>query len=170
MLPAGYNNGYRIVQTPEYVVILYEMIHEARIIPLDGRPHVSPRARLWNGDSRGHWEGDTLVVDVSNYRAAEVGTVASGISTTATLKGIAQSERMHVVERFTRADHDTILYEATVEDPQIYTTPWKVALPLNRADDYQINDYACHEGNYGLRNSLSGARVSEGALKPGRVR
>jgi hypothetical protein len=167
MLPAGYNNGYRIVQDTGYVAILYEMLHEPRLIPLDGRPHVDPHIRLWNGDSRGHWEGDTLVVDVTNYRTADVGTIATGISTTATLKGIAQSDAMHVVERFTRVDTDTIQYEATVEDPQIYTGRWRVAMPLNKADDYQLFEYACHEGNYGLRDSLSGARVQDGTRKAG---
>lgn len=170
MLPAGYNNGYRIIQNADTITILYEMLHEPRVIPLDGRPHVDASIRLWNGDSRGHWEGDTLVVDVTNYRAEEVGTVATGIATTATLKGVAQSEAMRVVERFTLVDANTIQYEATIEDPKIYTRPWKVALPLNRADDYQLEEYACHEGNYGLRNSLSGARVQEGTLKPGSVR
>jgi hypothetical protein len=169
MLPAGYNNGYRITQTADYITILYEMIHEPRIIPLDGRPHVDARIRLWNGDSRGRWENDTLVVDVTNYRAEEVGTVASGIATTATMKGVAQSEAMHVVERFTRTSGDTIEYEMKIEDPQIYTKPWTVAMPLNRADDYDVREYACHEGNYGLRNSLSGARVAEGTLKFGSV-
>jgi hypothetical protein len=167
MLPAGYNNGYRISQNADYVTIVYEMLHDPRIIPLDGRPHVDPHIRLWNGDSRGHWDGDTLVLDVTNYRAADVGTLATGIATTATLKGIPQSEAMHVVERFTRIDRDTIQYEMTIEDPNVYTRPWKVAIPLNRADDYQLLEYACHEGNYGLPNSLRGARVKEGSLKEG---
>ena len=167
MLPAGYNNGYRFMQTVDTLAIVYEMLHEPRVISLDGRPHVNANVRLWNGDSRGHWEGDTLVVDIANYRAAEVGTVATGISTTATLKGVAQSEAMHVVERFTLVDANTIQYEAMIEDPKIYTRPWKVALPLNRTDDYKVLEYACHEGNYGLPNSLSGSRAEERALKSG---
>jgi hypothetical protein len=170
MLPAGYNNAYRFVQNADTVAIVYEMLHEPRVIPLNGRPHLSANIRLWNGASRGHWEGDTLVVEVTNYRAEEVGTVATGISTTATLKGVAQSEAMRVVERFTLVDVNTIQYEATIEDPRIYTRPWKVALPLNRDEDYEIGEYACHEGNYGLRNSLSGARVREGTLKSGDIR
>jgi hypothetical protein len=161
MLPAGYNNGYQIFQTSDYIAIVYEMLHEPRIIPLDGRPHVDNSIRLWNGDSRGHWEGDALVVDVTNYRAANSGTIATGISTTATLKSIPQSEAMHVTERFTRIDADTIKYEVTVEDPEVYTRPWTVSLPLNRSDDYRVLEYACHEGNYGLPNSLSGARAQE---------
>jgi hypothetical protein len=147
------------------------MIHEARIIPLDGRPHVGDQIRLWNGDSRGRWEGNTLVVEVANYSKQDVGTVATGIATTATLKGIPQSDKMRVVERFTRVDADTLQYEATIEDPQIYTQPWTVAMPLNRANDYKVYEYACHEGNYGLANSLSGARADEraaGAAKTAR--
>jgi hypothetical protein len=167
MLPAGYNNGYLFFQTAETIAILYEMLHEPRIIPLDRRPQTNSSIRLWNGSSRGRWEGDTLIVDVSNYRAEEVGSVATGISTTATLKGVAQSEAMHVVERFTLVDANTIQYEATIEDPKIYTRPWTVALPLNRTDDYLVLEYACHEGNYGLANSLSGARAEERALRTG---
>jgi hypothetical protein len=170
MLPAGYNNGYRIVQTNDSVAILYEMLHEPRVISLGGRPHLPASIRLWNGDSRGHWEGDTLVVDITNYRAVEVGTVATGIATTATLKGVAQSEAMHVVERFTRVDANTIQYEATIDDPKIYTRPWKVAMPLNRTDDYRVLEYACHEGNYGLANSLSGARAEEREATSNRAR
>ena len=108
MFPAGYNNGYSILQAPGYVAILYEMIHEPRIIPLDGRPRLGAGIRLWNGDSRGRWEGNTLVVEVTNYSRQDVGTVATGISTTATLKGIPQSEAMRVVERFTRVDAATL--------------------------------------------------------------
>ncbi len=163
MFPAGYNNGYAILQTPGYVAIVYEMIHEARIIPLDGRPHLGRQFRLWNGDSRGHWEGNTLVVEITNYSRQDVGTIATGIATTATLKGMPQSDEMRVVERFTRTDAGTLQYQVTIEDPQIYTKPWTVAMPLNRANDYRIYEYACHEGNYGLANTLSGARAEERA-------
>jgi hypothetical protein len=165
MLPAGYNNGYRILQARDHVAIVYEMIHEPRIIPLDGRPHVNANIRLWNGDSRGRWEGNTLVVEVSNYRDEEVGTVATGIATTATLKGVPQTKAMRVVERFTRVDANTLQYEATIEDPGVYSGPWKIAMPLNRADGYGLFEYACHEGNYGLANSLSGARAEERTKK-----
>jgi hypothetical protein len=165
MFPAGYNNGYVILQTPEYVAIVYEMIHEARIIPLDGRSHIGTNIGLWNGDSRGRWEGDSLVVEITNYRAEPVGAVATGISTTATLKGVPQTRAMRVVERFTRVDLDTLQYEVTIEDPGVYTSAWKVAMPLNRASDYRLFEYACHEGNYGLPNSLSGARADERALQ-----
>ncbi|HEV8317319.1 MAG TPA: hypothetical protein VGQ10_07910 [Vicinamibacterales bacterium] len=159
MFPAGYNNAYRIFQTRDYVAILYEMIHEPRIIPLDGRRHVNANIRLWNGDSRGRWEGNTLVVEVTNYRDEEVGATATGIATTATLKGVPQTKAMRVVERFTRVDANTLQYEATIEDPGVYSGPWKVMMPLTRADDYGLFEYACHEGNYGLPNSLSGSRA-----------
>ena len=159
MFPAGYNNAYRIFQTRDYVAILYEMIHEPRIIPLDGRRHVNANIRLWNGDSRGRWEGNTLVVEVTNYRDEEVGATATGIATTATLKGVPQTKAMRVVERFTRVDANTLQYEATIEDPAVYSGPWKVMMPLTRADDYGLFEYACHEGNYGLPNSLSGSRA-----------
>jgi len=155
MFPAGYNNAYQILQTPGYVVILYEMIHETRIIPLDGRPHVSSDIRLWNGDSRGHWEGQTLVVDTTNYNnKGSIGTSAA----TNRIKGIPQSEALHVVERFTRASLDTINYEVSIDDPPMYSRPWKAAFPLTRDEKYRIYEYACHEGNHAVENVLSGGR------------
>ena len=158
MFPAGYNNAYQIVQTPGYVVILYEMIHETRIIPLDGRPHVSSNIRLWNGDSRGHWEGNTLVVDTTNYNnKGQIGTSAA----TNRIKGIPQSEALHVVERFTRAGPDTISYEVTIDDPPMYSRPWKVAFPLTRDEKYRIYEYACHEGNHAVENVLGGGRKAD---------
>jgi hypothetical protein len=160
MFPAGYNNAYQIVQIPGYVVILYEMIHETRIIPLDGRPHVSANIRLWNGDSRGRWEGNTLVVDTTNYNnKGSIGTSAA----TARIKGIPQSEALHVVERFTRTAADTINYEVTIDDPPMYTRPWKVAFPLTRAENYRIYEYACHEGNHAVENILRGGRAQDEA-------
>ena len=162
MFPAGYNNAYQILQTPDYVVILYEMIHETRIIPLDGRPHVPSGIRLWNGDSRGRWEGNTLVVDTTNYNnKGSIGTSAA----TARIKGIPQSESLHVVERFTRSGPDTISYEVTIDDPPMYTRPWKVAFPLTRNDSYRIYEYACHEGNHAVENVLSAGRAAEKAQK-----
>ena len=161
MMPAGYNNAYRILQTPDHVVILYEMIHEPRIIRLDAGPQVGQSIRLWNGDSRGRWEDNTLVVEVSNYRAEQVGTIATGISTTATLKGMPQSNEMRVVERFSLVGPDEIRYEVRVEDPDVYTAPWTVSMPLNRDPEYDMYEYACHEGNYGLPNSLRGSRAEE---------
>ena len=160
MFPAGYNNAYQIVQTPGYVVILYEMIHETRIIPLDGRPHVSAGIRLWNGDSRGHWEGKTLVVDTTNYNnKGSIGTSAA----TLRIKGIPQSEALHVVERFTRISQDAISYEVTIDDPPMYSRPWKAAFPLTRDAKYRIYEYACHEGNQAVENVLNGGRAHDKA-------
>jgi hypothetical protein len=158
MFPAGYNNAYQILQTPGYVVILYEMIHETRIIPLDGRPHVASGVRLWNGDSRGHWDGNTLVVDTTNYNdKGSIGTSAA----TNRIKGIPQSEALHVVERFTRSSPDTISYEVTIDDPPMYSRPWKAAFPLTRDANYRIYEYACHEGNHAVENVLSAGRAAE---------
>jgi len=160
MFPAGYNNAYQILQIPGYVVILYEMIHETRVIPLDGRPHAPAGVRLWNGDSRGHWEGNTLIVDTTNYNdKGSIGTSAA----TQRIKGIPQSEALHVVERFMRSGPDTISYEVTIDDPPMYTRPWKVAFPLSRNDNYKIYEYACHEGNHAVENVLGGARAAEKA-------
>ena len=160
IFPGGYGAGYQIIQGPGVVVIRYEMIHEARIIPVDGRPHLPQSIRLWNGDSRGRWEGNTLVVDITNYN--DKSAIATNIASQA-MRGIGQSEQLHVVERFTLVDANTINYEATIDDPKTYTRPWKVAMPINRDSKYQMFEYACHEGNYGLPNSLSGARAQEKA-------
>ncbi len=158
IFPAGYNNAYRILQTPGYVTILYEMIHDTRIIPLDGRPHVSPNIRLWMGDSRGRWEGDTLVIETANF--INKGWIASN-SASRRIKGIPQTEALHVVERFTRVSADTINYEVTIEDPEIYTSPWKIAMPLTRDPGYRMYEYACHEGNTAVELILGGARAEE---------
>jgi hypothetical protein len=158
MFPAGYNNAYRILQTPDHVAILYEMIHDARIIPLDGEAHVGDEIRLWMGDSRGRWEGDTLVVEVSNY--TDKGWIASN-SASRRIKGIPQSEKLKVVERFTRVSEDTIQYEVTIEDPEIYTAPWKIAMPLTNDPGYVMYEYACHEGNMAVELVLGGARAME---------
>jgi hypothetical protein len=148
MSPSAYNNNYRIVQSPGYVVIAIEMLGGARIIPTDGRAHVNNRLRQWMGDSRGHWEGNSLVVETTNF-------------TNKTLyRGAA--ENLRLIERFTRVDADTIDYRFTVEDPTTFTRPWTVAVPYLRTDD-QMFEYACHEGNYGMEGILSGARVEEAA-------
>jgi hypothetical protein len=158
MFPAGYNNAYRITQVPGYVVITYEMIHESRIIPLDGRPHVDASIRLWNGDSRGRWEGDTLVIDTTNFNGkGQISTSAAG----GRMRGIPQSDAAHIVERLTRTDADTILYEVSIEDPNVYTRPWKLEIPLQRDPGYVIYEYACHEGNHALPNILSGGRAQD---------
>jgi hypothetical protein len=158
MFPAGYNNAYQIVQIPGYVVIVSEMIHNARIIPVDGRPHLPAHLRQWDGDSRGRWEGNTLVVDTVNYNGrGQISTSAAG----GRIKGIQQSESLHLVERFTRTDADTILYEVSIDDPAVYTKPWKVSIPLTHDPNYTIYEYACQEGNYAMTDILNGARVEE---------
>jgi hypothetical protein len=158
MFPAGYNNAYEVVQIPGYVIILYEMIHDTRIIPLDGRPHVGPNIRLWNGDSRGRFEGNTLVVETTNFN--DKGAIATSAAT-GRMRGIPHSEELHVVERFTRIGEDVINYSVTVTDPKVYTAPWTVALPLNRDPSYVMYEYACHEGNLALPNALSAGRARE---------
>jgi hypothetical protein len=146
MLPPGYNSYLQIVQTPDYVMILQEMIHDARIIPMNGRPHVPQDVRRWLGDSRGRWEGDTLVVDTTNF------------TDKTNFRG--SRENLHVVERFTRVDENTIRYEFTVDDPTTWTRPWSAELPLAK-DKGPIFEYACHEANYGMANNLKGARAVE---------
>jgi hypothetical protein len=158
MFPAGYNNAYQIVQAPGYVVIHYEMIHEARIIPVDGRPHLPAQVRLWNGDPRGRWEGNTLVVDTTNYN--NKGWIATQAAA-GRIKGIPQSESLHVVERLTRIDANRIDYEVTIDDPKMFTRPWTVSIPLHRDPTYQIYEYACHEGNRAVEGVLRGARAQE---------
>jgi hypothetical protein len=150
MMPAGYNSYLQIVQTPAYVVIMQEMIHDARIIPLDGRPHDPPNVRKWLGDSRGRWEGDTLVVDTTNF------------TDKTNFRG--SRENLHVVERFTRVDQNTVRYEFTVDDPTTWARPWSAEMPLAR-DKGPIFEYACHEANYGFANNLAGARAQENKEK-----
>ena len=146
----GYNNTYLIVQTPDHVAILVENIHDVRIIPLDGRPPLDPRIRQWNGDSRGHWEGDTLVVETSNFSDK-------------TEHRFPSSKDVRSVERFTRVDENTIRNEFTIEDPATYTRPWTALRAMPRLPDYRIFEYACHEGNYSIVNALSGARAEDRA-------
>ena len=160
MFPAGYNNGYEIMQIPGYVVIVYEMIHDTRVIPLDGRPHVGANIRLWNGDARGRFEGNTLVVETTNFN--DKGAIATSAAT-GRIRGIPHSEELHVVERFTRIGEDVINYSVTITDPKVYTAPWTVALPLNRDPSYSMFEYACHEGNLALPNALSAGRARERA-------
>jgi hypothetical protein len=158
MLPGSYNNGIRIVQTPGFAMIEVEEIHEARIIPTDGRPHVDPAITTWTGDPRGHWEGDTLVVDSTNY------TDRGWISTHAgsgRLRGTPNSTALHIAERFTMIDQNTIQYDMTVDDPKTFTQPWRASLLLNRSDDYKIYEYACAEGNVAIELVLRGARAEE---------
>jgi hypothetical protein len=163
MFPAGYNNAYQIIQIPGYVVIAFEMIHETRIIPIDGRPPLGDAIRQWNGEPRGRWEGNTLVVESTNYN--DKGSIATSAAT-GRIRGIPQSAAMRVVERFTRIDANTINYSVTIDDPKVYTKPWTVALPLNRDDSYQIFEYSCHEGNYALPNALSFGRKRDKESTP----
>jgi hypothetical protein len=158
MFPAGYNNSYQIFQTPGYVVILYEMIHSARVIPTDGRSHLPSSVRLWDGDSVGRWEGNTLVVDVANYNGR--GWIATNAAA-GRVKGIPQSESLHVVERFTMTEKDTVHYEVTIDDPKAYTRAWKAAIPLHRSGEYQMFEYACHEGNHAVANILRAGRAKD---------
>ena len=146
MLPGPYNNMYQIYQTPGNVMILSEMIHETRIIPTDGRAHLPANVRKWTGDSVGHWEGDTLVVDTTNF--------------TNKTRFRGSDENLHVIERFTRVGPDTIDYKFTVDDPSVFTRSWTAELPLQAAPG-PIYEYACHEGNYALLDILTGARAQE---------
>jgi len=146
MLPGGYNNNYQIVQSRDYVMILVEMIHDVRMIPLDGRPHAPSSVRQWLGDSRGHWEGDTLVVDTTNF------------TDKTNFRGA--DENLHLTEKFTRTGPNTVLYRFTVEDPTAFSKPWSVEMPMNRVDG-PIIEYACNEGNYGMAGILAGARAQE---------
>lgn len=160
IFPTGYGSGYQILQGPGYVAIVYEMIHEARIIPVDGRTHVGSGIRLWNGDSRGRWEGNTLVVDITNYNAK--GNLATNAASQR-VRSVPQSEDLHVVERFSRVDEHTINYEAVIEDPKVFTAPWKVAMNLNLEQEYKLFEYACHEGNHAVPNTLSAGRTKDRA-------
>jgi hypothetical protein len=160
--PGGYNQGNQIIQAPGVVVIRYEMIHEARVIPLDGRPHVGSGVRTFMGDSRGHWEGQTLVAETTNFRGGQLGLRSNGA-------GDPYSDDLVITERFTRVAQDTINYEALLNDPRTYTKPWKIAFPLHASPNYQMVEYGCHEGNYALEGILRGAvaeqKAAEDALK-----
>ncbi|MBI2149199.1 MAG: hypothetical protein HYU27_01160, partial [Acidobacteria bacterium] len=149
VLPQGYNTGNQIVQSPGHVAFRNEMIHEVRVIPVDGRPHVSSNVRAWLGDSRGRWEGNTLVVETTNFMA--------GIP----IGNTPASEDLRLVEKFVLADKDTLNYSITVEDPKTWTKPWTISFPLQRDNSYPVFEYACHEGNYYMRNALAGARAEE---------
>jgi hypothetical protein len=151
-LPGGYNNNFQIVQTPSHVAIMQEMIHEVRIIPLDNRPHLPRTMAFWLGDSRGHWEGDTLVVETTNYHEL------SPYNSYNCCRGAGRNLR--ITERFRRIDANTIDHRFTVEDPTTFTRPYTVAVPMTKIDE-PIFEYACHEGNYGMEGILRGARAQE---------
>ncbi len=151
-MPTGYNNNYQIVQTPGHVAIRYEMMAETRIIPLDGRPALNPRVKQWMGNSRGRWEGDTLVVETTGY------------SDKTTFRFPAANDSLRVIERFKRVGKNDIDYQFTVDNPVMYTRPWTAVLPLT-ATEGPIYEYACHEGNYGIAGVLSGHRAQEQAAE-----
>jgi len=152
--PNVYNTGMQIMQVPGMVVIRYEMIHETRIIPLDARSHLPSEIRSYMGDPRGHWDGDTLLIETTNFngRTGSYGRNGSGNPT---------SEALRLVERFTLVDRNTMQYEVTVTDPQTWTRPWTVRFPIARDETYAMFEYGCHEGNYAIANSLKGARARE---------
>jgi len=146
MTPGGYNNNVQVFQTPNFVALLNEMNHNVRFVPLDGRPHVD--LPQWTGDSRGHWDGDTLVIETNNF-----------LRETSFAQGRTGSN-LQLVERLTRVSEDTLLYQATINDPTVWTSPWTYEVPMV-LNDQPLYEYACHEGNYGLENILAGARVQE---------
>jgi hypothetical protein len=152
--PNIYSSGIEIVQSPGLVVIRYELVHETRIIPLDGRPHLPGAIRSYMGDPRGRWEGETLVVETTNFNGKTGSYARNG-------NGNPTSEALTLVERFTRRDAETIDYQVTIDDPRTWTRPWTVAFPLERDPDYALYEYACHEGNYALVNMLRASRATE---------
>jgi len=149
-LPGSYNNNFMIVQAPGYVVILVEMIHETRVIPLDGRSSISSEIRQWMGHSLGRWEGDTLVVETTHFRDEQE------------FRGTSRD--LTLIEHFTRIDDDTIDYRATVDDVSSYAQPWTVAVPMKRVDE-DVFEYACHEGNVGMEGILTGARANDAIVE-----
>ncbi len=169
MMPGFYNHNYQILQTREYVAILVEMIHEARIIPIDGRPHLSPRMKQWMGDSRGRWEGQTLVVETRNFNN-KIDEVTGNVMRFPNgepqgpdrYHGVFGTPGMKLVERFTRVDANTIDYQFTVDDPNTFVKPWTALAPLTKLNG-NVYEYACHEGNRAIPNMLSGARADEQA-------
>jgi len=148
MTPGGYNQNVQVVQTPDHVVIVNEMVHSSRVVPLDGRSHLPAHMRQWMGDSRGHWEGDTLVVETTNF-----------LRETSFRAGVTTAD-LSLTERFTRVANGTLMYEVTVEDPSTWDQPWSYRMAMVK-NDYPLYEYACHEGNYGLYNILAGAREHE---------
>ena len=156
MLPEPYNNNYRILQSPGYVTIMVEMNHDTRIIPLDARAHLPSAVQQWIGDSRGRFEGNTLVVETRNLKFNEKSRFGVGY-----LNGLSD-ENLRVVERFTRSDANTLTYQATIEDPTVWVKPWTVEISMDRTEG-PLFEVACHEGNYGMSNILSGHRAEERA-------
>ena len=161
LTPSAYNNNLRIVQTPDHVVLVTEMIHTARVIPLDGSDHLPEEIQRWSGDSRGRWEDNTLVVETKNFTGkTPTFQLPIDLQNQDRNGSVGSAANMHLVEKFTRVSEDTLLYEYTLNDPKTFADPFTVAIPL-KATDAQIYEYACHEGNYGMRNMLTGARQAE---------
>jgi hypothetical protein len=158
MLPRNYNNGIRILQTKGLVAITLEMAHETRLIPTDGRPALDPAIHQWLGESRGHWEGNTLVVETTNFNGLTHMTNPGVPGSNAPYRPIATTENMRIVERFTRTGDDTMTYQMTVEEPVVMTRPWTVAYPMQRDEGYRAFEYACHEDNTAVRNYLETSR------------
>ena len=146
----GYQSQYQIVQSRGALAVMTEMIHDARVIPIEGGPHPSTAIEQWRGDSRGHWEGDTLVVDTTNYKPRAFMSISS--------------EKLHVTEKFTRTGPEVLKYEIRIDDPDVWTKPWSLMIPLRRSS-LPVYEYACHEGNKGLAGILAGARAEEAAAK-----
>ena len=162
VIPVVYNNGNQIVQGPGYVVFRNEMIHESRVIPVDGRPHVSPTIKMVMGDSRGRWEGNDLVVETINFTDKDaIGSNGAGYPGDPGY----HSDQLKLIERFTRTSDKTMDYRITVIDEKTWVKPWTILIQLDRNDDYQMLEYACHEGNYAMGDILSGARADEGAKR-----
>ena len=148
-MPNGYNNNVQLIQTRDYVVILNEMVHDARIVPITSQPRGGNRR--WLGESRGHWEGDTLVVESRNFTRNGTGTIGLRLP---------PSDQLKLTERFTLRDPKTLVYQFTVEDPATWTRPWTAVVPMQKSDE-QIYEYACHEGNIGMIGIMAGAREQE---------
>ncbi len=153
IVPAGYNQNIQLFQTPDHVVVLHEMVHDARIVPLDGREHLPQGLHQWMGDSRGYWDGDTLVIETTNF-SDKTASFNPSVAT-----AVGSGTTLHLTERFSRVGDDTLLYEYTVDDSSSFTAPFTVALPMKRGNG--MYEYACHEGNYGLFNILAGARTAD---------
>ena len=160
IIPGGYNQHILLVQTRDYLLMNVEMDHEARIIPLDGRPHLPSQLREWNGSSRARWEGDTLVVTSTNFKSTGTGTLMLDGNLARTGIGWSPDENLTLTERFTRLDNDRMYYEFTINDPTVWTKPWTARLPMTRTDK-SLYEYACHEGNHDFGFILSGARNLE---------
>ncbi len=152
MTPSAYNNNMQLFQTPDHVVLVTEMVHTARVVPLEGRPPLSPDIRQWSGDSRGYWEGETLVIETRNFAEKR--------------RWRGTTEGMHLVERLTRVDANTLVYEFTVTDPETWTSSWTASVPMVRNPE-PLYEFACHEGNYAMTNILAGARAQEKAAAEG---